>query len=118
MIKRFLTTTSFLSTLLLASGCGVIPKDGPTGEEVRSGSEVQLTDPSALSYALVKITPTVARHVQRETAKPVLFRGMRAPRACRMSESAPATPSRLRSSKLKPAACSFPGNRGRARAIS
>jgi polysaccharide biosynthesis/export protein len=75
LIKRFLTTTSFLSTLLLASGCGVIPKDGPTGEEVRSGSEVQLTDPSALSYALVKITPTVARHVQRETAKPVLFRG-------------------------------------------
>jgi len=74
LIKRFLTTTSFLSTLLLASGCGVVPKDGPTGAEVRTGAEVQLDDSSAVSYALVKITPTVARHVQRETAKPVLFR--------------------------------------------
>lgn len=74
MIKRFVTTTSLLSALFLA-GCGVVPKDGPTGEEVRTGAEVQLSDPSNLSYALVKITPTVARHVQRETAKPVLFRG-------------------------------------------
>jgi polysaccharide export outer membrane protein len=74
LIKRLLTTTSLLSSLLLATGCGVIPKDGPSGDEVRSGAEVQLTDPSYLSYALVKITPTVARHVQREMAKPVLFR--------------------------------------------
>lgn len=74
MIKRFLTTTSLLSTLIAVTGCGVIPKDGPTGHEVRAGAEVQLADASDVSYALVKITPTVARHVQRETAKPVLFR--------------------------------------------
>ena len=52
----------------------MIPKDGPSGDEVRNGAEVQLTDPSHVSYALVKITPTVARHVQREMEKPVLFR--------------------------------------------
>jgi polysaccharide biosynthesis/export protein len=74
LIKRFLTTTSLLSTLIAVTGCGVIPKDGPTGHEVRAGAEVQLADASDVSYALVKITPTVARHVQRETAKPVLFR--------------------------------------------
>lgn len=74
MIKRFLTTTSFLSSLLLATGCGVIPKDGPTGEEVRAGAEVQLSDSSNVSYAMVRITPTVARHVQREMERPILFR--------------------------------------------
>jgi polysaccharide export outer membrane protein len=58
----------------LAAGCGVVPKDGPTGDEVRTGAEVQLSDAANLSYALVKITPTVARHVQREMERPVLFR--------------------------------------------
>ena len=80
MIKRLLTTTSLLSTLLLVAGCGTIPKDGPSGEEVRTGAEVTLTDPSNVSYALVKLSPLVARHVQKEMAKPVLFRpGARSP---------------------------------------
>jgi polysaccharide export outer membrane protein len=74
LIKRFLTTTSLLSSLLLVAGCGVVPKDGPTGEEVRARAEVQLSDSSNVSYALVKVTPTVARHVQREMERPVLFR--------------------------------------------
>jgi polysaccharide export outer membrane protein len=52
----------------------VIPKDGPGGEQVRSGAEVQLADSSNVSYALVKLTPSVARAVQREVTRPVLFR--------------------------------------------
>jgi polysaccharide export outer membrane protein len=70
-----LITTSLLALLPAAlAGCGVIPKDGPSGDEVRQGAEVQLTDASNVSYAIVKLTPTVARAVQREVTKPVLFR--------------------------------------------
>jgi polysaccharide export outer membrane protein len=52
----------------------VVPKDGPTGDEVRGGAEVSLADASNVSYAIVKLTPLVSRHVQREVTKPVLFR--------------------------------------------
>jgi polysaccharide export outer membrane protein len=55
-------------------GCGVIPKDGPTGHEVRAGAEVALSDSSNVSYAIVKLTPTIARAAQRQISKPVLFR--------------------------------------------
>lgn len=71
LIKQFLITTSLLAVL---AGCGVIPKDGPTGDEVRSGAEVHLADTSNVSYAIVKLTPNVAKHVQREVTRPVLFR--------------------------------------------
>lgn len=63
----------FLLSALLA-GCDFIPKDGPTGEAVRFNAEVQLTDSSHVSYAIVKVTPTVLRYVQQDVARPVLFR--------------------------------------------
>jgi polysaccharide export outer membrane protein len=78
--KRFLSTTSLLALLpAVLAGCTVIPKDGPTGEQVHAAAEVSLQDSSNVSYAIVKMSPTVVKHVQREILKPVLFKsGIRA----------------------------------------
>ena len=75
LIKRFLTTTSLVAALPLglAACANLVPKDGPTGVEVRRGAEVQLSDSANVSYAIVKLTPTIARHVHRAVTAPVLF---------------------------------------------
>jgi polysaccharide export outer membrane protein len=69
-----MTPTLLALLSVVFAGCGVIPKDGPTGEEVRAGAEVQLSDASNVSYAIVKLSPTVVKHTQRVVLAPVLFR--------------------------------------------
>jgi polysaccharide export outer membrane protein len=60
-------------TALLLSGCGIVPKDGPTGLEVREQADVRLEDPGRLSYAFVKLSPLVLSTMQTEAQPPVLF---------------------------------------------
>jgi polysaccharide export outer membrane protein len=52
--------------LLLPSCAGIIPKDGPTGHEVRAQAEVTLEDPGRLSYASVKLSPLVLSTIQTD----------------------------------------------------
>jgi polysaccharide export outer membrane protein len=58
---------------LTASGCSEIPKDGPTGLEIRGSAEITLEDPGRLSYALAKLSPLVVAALRTEAQPPVLF---------------------------------------------
>lgn len=53
---------------LALAGCTatVVPKDGPTGEEIKQSAELTLADAGRLSYALVKLTPLVVSTMQTE----------------------------------------------------
>jgi polysaccharide export outer membrane protein len=56
-----------LCLFLLAAGCaGTIPKDGPSGDEVRASAEVKLQDPGRLIYALVDISPLTVSSLNAE----------------------------------------------------
>jgi polysaccharide export outer membrane protein len=59
--------------LLAASACSEIPKDGPTGVEIRGSAEITLEDPGRLSYALAKLTPLVVAALRTEAQPPVRF---------------------------------------------
>ena len=63
------------SALLLSglTGCGIIPKDGPTGFEVRTQADVTVSDPGRIAYALVDISPLTVQILQTERQPPVLF---------------------------------------------
>lgn len=52
----------------LCTGCTatVVPKDGPTGAEVRQSAELTLSDAGRLSYAFVKLTPLVVSTMATE----------------------------------------------------
>lgn len=60
----------------LVSCAGVIPKDGPTGTEVRENAEIRLEDAGRLSYAFIKLSPLVLASIQTERQSPVIFSGM------------------------------------------
>lgn len=64
--QRSKTVAGIILCSLLFHGCGFIPKDGPTGAEVRSEAEVRIEDPGRLSYAMVKLTPIVLSLMQTE----------------------------------------------------
>ena len=59
--------------LLLFGGCSIVPKDGPTGEAVRTRAEVQVTDDSRLSYAFVQLSPLILKKFGSETDSPERF---------------------------------------------
>lgn len=61
------------SGLLLVSGCGVIPKDGPTGAAVRDNADLKITDESRLSYAVVQLTPQIMSKFGGGPDQPVGF---------------------------------------------
>jgi polysaccharide export outer membrane protein len=62
----------------LLGGCAggtIIPSDGPTGQAVRAKAEVTVDDvQNGLSYALVRLTPTVIELAQTEQYVPVFPR--------------------------------------------
>src|SRR3954463_107407 len=64
---------AFATSVLMLQACGVIPKDGPTGSEVRGEAEVRLEDPGRLSYAFMKLSPLVLSTMQTEVQPPVRF---------------------------------------------
>ena len=62
------------SGLLLLCGCSaIVPKDGPTGAEVRLQAEAAVTDQSRLGYAVVQLTPFVLSKIANEPDQPVGF---------------------------------------------
>lgn len=76
LLPNRVVIASLVALLVQAvAGCSVIPKDGPSGLNVRSQAEVGVADETNVSYALVKLSPTVIRLVQHEVQTPVLFKG-------------------------------------------
>jgi polysaccharide export outer membrane protein len=65
--------TIVVSLPLALQGCGIIPKDGPTGFEVRGQAEVTLEDAGRLSYAFVKLSPLVLSTIQTDLQAVPLF---------------------------------------------
>jgi polysaccharide export outer membrane protein len=62
---------------LLLHGCAsVVPKDGPTGAEVRGAAEVRLEDSGRLSYAFVKLSPLVLQTFQTDAQPTPAFSGL------------------------------------------
>jgi polysaccharide export outer membrane protein len=59
--------------VLAASGCSEIPKDGPTGAEIRARAEITLEAPGSVGYALAKLSPLVVSVLRTERQPPVLF---------------------------------------------
>jgi polysaccharide export outer membrane protein len=71
---RLLRALGAALCLALLSGCGgFLPKDGPTGFEVRDQAEVTVQDGGRLSYALVRLSPLVLSTIQTEPQPPILF---------------------------------------------
>jgi polysaccharide biosynthesis/export protein len=60
----------------LLVGCSEIPKDGPSGFEVRGSAEVAVQDGGRLSYAVVKLSPLVLAAIQTERPAPISFSGL------------------------------------------
>src|SRR5215216_1854441 len=58
---------------LFGAGCGILPKDGPTGYEVRGSADVTIEDAGRLSYVIVKLTPLVLSIIQTERQPTVPF---------------------------------------------
>jgi polysaccharide export outer membrane protein len=56
-----------------ASGCSEIPKDGPSGAEIRAKAEVTLEAAGQVGYALAKLSPLVVSVLRTERQPPVLF---------------------------------------------
>ena len=65
---------------LALSGCGVLPKDGPEGIQVRAGAKVTVQDTGApLNYAIVKLSPLALKAANELTmAKNPTFTGLSA----------------------------------------
>ena len=55
---------------------GVVPKDGPTGVEVRENAEIRIEDSGRLSYAFIKLSPLVVSTIQTERQPPIVFSGI------------------------------------------
>src|SRR5215204_2801299 len=65
-IQSHCRTAITVALLVGLSGCSSIPKDGPTGQEVRSAAEVLVTDQGRLGYALVSLSPLVVSILETE----------------------------------------------------
>jgi len=62
------------SLLFLAvSGCTEIPKDGPTGAEIRARAEVTVEAQGSVGYVLAKLSPVVVSALRTERQPPARF---------------------------------------------
>jgi polysaccharide export outer membrane protein len=64
---RFAKLAGVIFSALALADCSIIPKDGPTGDEIRANAETTIQPTAYLSYALVHLTPLALDAANRST---------------------------------------------------
>ena len=67
IVNHIIKLTGVGLLALAAAGCSFIPKDGPTGDQVKDNAEVTVQPTQVLSYALVNLNPLVLDVANRST---------------------------------------------------
>ncbi len=68
-IRAVFKTILNLTALSLLTACAIVPRDGPTQTEIRSGAQTYTDDvPERLPYALIKLAPSILGAANQATA--------------------------------------------------